>query len=98
MWHQKKAHNINTQPDKFITCEHCGQSFQTLHKLSVHKSLKHKEIITEFNIENPMNSVNHPVVAVPTSEHLNVPVAAFTASENLLQHAIEINPHGHKTD
>ena len=108
MWHQKKAHNINTQPDKFITCEHCGQSFQTLHKLSVHKSLKHKEIlVTEFNIENPMN--NHPVVGavnVPTSEHLNeesrnllnVPVAAFTASENLLQHAIEINPHGHKTD
>ena len=41
-WHQKKAHNISTPTDKFITCEQCGQSFQTLHKLSVHKSLKHK--------------------------------------------------------
>ena len=50
MWHQKKAHNINTQPDKFITCEQCGQSFQTLHKLTVHKSLKHKELVTEFHI------------------------------------------------
>ena len=43
-WHEKKVHNVvrNTQnSDKDIFCEHCGQSFPTLHKLSVHKSMKH---------------------------------------------------------
>ena len=59
MWHQKKAHNINTQPDKFITCEQCGQSFQTLHKLTVHKSLKHKELVTEFHISSQEQTVEH---------------------------------------
>ena len=45
-WHQKKAHNIAPiQQDKFFTCEMCGQSFQTLHKLAVHKTIKHKEPI-----------------------------------------------------
>lgn len=42
MWHEKKVHNI--MPDSSsvaIFCEHCGQSFATLHKLSVHKNLKH---------------------------------------------------------
>ena len=43
-WHEKKVHNVirNTQnSDKDIFCEHCGQSYPTLHKLSVHKSMKH---------------------------------------------------------
>ena len=57
-WHEKKAHNIVAPNiDKFITCEHCGQSFQTLHKLTVHKSVKHSG---EEPIEELKSQENHP--------------------------------------
>ena len=43
-WHKKRVHNVirnrNTQnSDKDIFCEHFGQFFPMLHKLSVHKSI-----------------------------------------------------------
>ena len=57
-WHEKKAHNIVAPNiDKFITCEHCGQSFQTLHKLTVHKSVKHSG---EEPIEELKSQENNP--------------------------------------
>ena len=56
-WHEKKAHNIAPNIDKFITCELCGQSFETLHKLSVHKSVKHKENTGE-ELKTEMFTIN----------------------------------------
>ena len=58
-WHEKKAHNVvrNTQnSDKVMFCELCGQSFPTIHKLSVHKNIKHsKETGGNINAHHTQN-------------------------------------------
>ena len=66
IWHEKKAHNIvnNTPQDKIIFCEHCGQSFTTMHKLSVHKNLKHSAT------ENSDVKTNHPLKIESCAEEI----------------------------